>query len=290
MHHRRPTAALLVGQRRARAGVVLPHVLPELFEVVRRRHAVQPRLDLIRQRVVDGVHVGELGAAQRLAVPARDADAVQHVHEPHHVAIRHVGVPVLAGVRAADVFPVLPQVGQDADVRVLHLVGIGAAADRSLDLAEQLGKPLHIADAEFLVWEPQHAVMPERVQNPRENRPLQVLAEVDPVNRGAEHRACRLDLQHFAPPERFGAMLIGMGRAVHRTVTAGASVIVNETKQSPRKCARHRVQALGIWACAGRSVYGLIGHLARSVANRGCPRPAPDRRGNRGSFAAAALR
>ena len=73
-------------------------MLPELLDVVRRGHAVEPCPDLGRQRFIGSVHVGELGAAERLAVAARDADAVQHVHEAEHLAIGHVGVPVLAGV------------------------------------------------------------------------------------------------------------------------------------------------------------------------------------------------
>ena len=105
MNDRRTTAALLVGHRRARAVVDSPHMLPEFLDIVRCGHAIEPRLDLGRQRLIGGVHVRELGAAERLAVAVRDADAVEHVHKARHLAIGHVGVPVLPSIRAADVAP-----------------------------------------------------------------------------------------------------------------------------------------------------------------------------------------
>jgi hypothetical protein len=48
MHDWRPAAALLVGHRRPRAVVDVPHMLPELLDVVGRGHAVEPCLDLLR--------------------------------------------------------------------------------------------------------------------------------------------------------------------------------------------------------------------------------------------------
>ena len=162
MHHRRTPAALFLGHRRAGARLVAAHVLPELLEVVRRGRIGEPRPDVGRQRVVGGVHVGELGAAERRAVAARDADAVQHVHEAHHVAIRHVGVPVLAGVGQADIFAALLQVRQRADMRFVLGIGRGAG---SLDLAEALGECAQVADVELLIREAQHAVPAERQQD-----------------------------------------------------------------------------------------------------------------------------
>src|SRR5215213_12012741 len=98
-------------------------MLPEFLDVVCRGHAVEPRLDLGRQRLIGGVHVGELGAAQRLAVAVRDADAVEHVHKARHLAIGHVGMPVLPGIRAADVSAVLLEVRKDIDLGIfLRLV------------------------------------------------------------------------------------------------------------------------------------------------------------------------
>ena len=98
MHDRRAAAALFIGHRRAAAVLILAHMLPEFFKGMGDRGVGQSDFDLIRQRVIRGVHVGEFGAAKRLAVTPRNPDAIQHVHETNDVAIRHVGVPVLPGI------------------------------------------------------------------------------------------------------------------------------------------------------------------------------------------------
>ena len=113
-----------------------PHVLPEFFDVVSRCHAVEACLDFGRERLVGEAHIREFGTAERLAVPVRDADAVEHIHEPGHLAIGHVGVPVLTGIGTTDVFAVLFQVREDAYLRVLAR-GICIADRVSLDLAEK---------------------------------------------------------------------------------------------------------------------------------------------------------
>ena len=87
------------------------------------------------------VHIRELGPVKRLAVPVRDADAVEHVHEPRHLAISHVGMPVLTGIGTTDVFAVLFQVREDAYLRVLAR-GIRIADRVSLDFTEQFREPL----------------------------------------------------------------------------------------------------------------------------------------------------
>src|ERR1700677_985223 len=107
MHHWRTTAALLLGHRRAAAVLVLAHMLPELFERMSDGGARQPALDVIGKRFVSGMHVGEFGAAQRFAVAPGNPDPVQYVYETDHIAIGHIGVPVLPSVGRADIFSVL---------------------------------------------------------------------------------------------------------------------------------------------------------------------------------------
>jgi hypothetical protein len=98
VRHRRLGPALRIGERRAPAAFAAAHELPELVEVVQHRHAVQLLLHRLGQVVVGGVHVAELGVAQRLAVALRDPDAVEHVGEGDLPAVGHVGVPVLPRV------------------------------------------------------------------------------------------------------------------------------------------------------------------------------------------------
>ena len=238
MHHRRPAAALFLGHRRARARLVAAHVFPELLEVVRGGRIGEPRPDIGRQRVVGGVHVGELGAAERLAVAARDADAVQHVHEAHHVAIRHVGVPVLAGVGQADILAALLQVRQRADMR--FVLGIGRGA-RSLDLAEAFGECAQVADVELLIREAQHAVTAERQQDLGE-LPLVDPRHVDAMDGRAEDRAGRFNGQHELSPSwdlgrQCSSAPIAWPIGCRRTVRV-APVIARSatTRQSPSQC------------------------------------------------------
>src|SRR4051794_21995692 len=157
----RTAAALVVGHWRARAVVDSPHMLPEFLDVVRRGHAIEPRLDLGRQRLIGGVHVGKLGAAQRLAVAVRDADAVEHVHKARHLAIGHVGMPVLPGIRAADVSAVLLEVRKDIDLGIFLRLGT-TARGRALDLAELLRKALQLAEPELLIGKTQYPMPSKR--------------------------------------------------------------------------------------------------------------------------------
>jgi hypothetical protein len=192
----RPAAALLVGHRRAGALAALPHMLPELLDVVGRGHPLEAGFDLVRETVVGRVHVGEFGAAQSLAVAVRDADAVEHVHKPRHRAVRHVGMPVLAGVGAADVSPVFLQVRQDVDFRVLARLVRQARHAAALDFAEPLGKPLQVPEAKMLVGKAQHPVAAQRQEDLSELELGQRLRQVDPVRRRPEHRARWFDRQH----------------------------------------------------------------------------------------------
>jgi hypothetical protein len=127
---------LLVRHRRPLAAVVAPYMLPEFLKIMSSGHLRQPAFDLARQIFVGEVHVRELSPAERLAIPVRDANAVEHIHEPGHLAIGHVGVPVLTGIGTADVFAVFFQVRENTDLRVLAS-GIRIADRVSLNLAEK---------------------------------------------------------------------------------------------------------------------------------------------------------
>ena len=97
----------------------------------------------------------------------RDADAVQHVHKPGAIAIGHIGVPILTGIRAADVFAVFPQVRKDVDLGVF--AGRVAIAGRAaLNLAKLFGKALQRAEVEMLVGKAQDAIAAEPEQDPPE--------------------------------------------------------------------------------------------------------------------------
>ena len=99
-------------------------------------HLRQLAFDLGRQVSIGEMHVRELGPAERLAVSVRDANTVEHIHEPRHLAISHVGMPVLTGIGTTDVFAVLFQVREDAYLRVLAR-GICITDRVPLDLAEK---------------------------------------------------------------------------------------------------------------------------------------------------------
>ena len=65
---------------------------------MRRGAAVELVLQRLRQVVVGGVHVAELRLAERLAVAQRHVLRMQDVGQRNVVAVRHVGVPALAGI------------------------------------------------------------------------------------------------------------------------------------------------------------------------------------------------
>jgi len=92
---------------------------------------LETRLHFCGQIVVSGMHGGKLRAAKRTArFVAWHLYRVQHIRECDHAVIRHVGVPTLAGVRQADRFAVLDNVGQEHD---LGMFGVLAHA-RDMDL------------------------------------------------------------------------------------------------------------------------------------------------------------
>src|SRR5438128_1066907 len=93
----------------------------------------------------------------------RDADAIQHIYETRHLPIRHIRMPILAGIRTADIFTVLLEVRKDVDLGIF-LAWIAPAGGGALDLPEPLRKALQSSKVEMLVMKPQHAVPAEREQ------------------------------------------------------------------------------------------------------------------------------
>ena len=199
MHRRRPAAALFLGQCRAVAALFPAHHFPELVEVVRGGGGGQLRLDLRRQFLIGAVHVGEFGAAERLAVPARNLDAEQHVHETHHIPVGHVRVPFLAGIGQADIGAALLDVGQDADLRrFLVVLRLGGLGDRALDVPEPFGEDTQLIHRQVLVGEAQHAIAAELHQQPGEDRFLDGSGRIQPLDRGADHGVVGRNGEHVA--------------------------------------------------------------------------------------------
>ncbi len=195
MRHRGLRSALRLGERRALAASIA-HPLPELVEVVQHRHSLQAPLEIGGKTVVSGVHAAELGRPERLAVALRDLDAVEHVRERDHPAVRHVGVPVLPRVGKADRLAVLDDVGEDHHLRNARLlVGVG---DIDLELAEARAEIGELPAGELLAREANNAVSPERAQHGVELLLRQRLREVEPLDRRAERLSAADHFHHRA--------------------------------------------------------------------------------------------
>ena len=163
LRHRRLLRPLLRRQRLSRGTGLRDHHVPELGEVVRRGAAFQPVLQRVGQVLVGGMHVAELRLAERLAVAHRHMPRVQDVGERDVVAVRHVGVPALAGIVGADLLSVLLHVGQDHHLGMVRLVvGVG---DVDLEFAEAAAEGGELIGVQCLAREAQHAVFAQRAQD-----------------------------------------------------------------------------------------------------------------------------
>ena len=128
-----------------------------------RGAAFQPVLQRVGQIVVGRVHVAELRLAERLAVARRHMLCVQDVGERDVAAVRHVGVPALAGIVGANLLPIALHVGQDHHLGMARLViGIG---DVDLQLAEAAAEGCELIRVQRLAREAQHAVVAESAQD-----------------------------------------------------------------------------------------------------------------------------
>jgi hypothetical protein len=108
-------------------------------------------------------------------------------------------VPVLPGIRTADVFAVFLQVRQDADLGIVARP-VAAAGRTGPDLAEALGKPLQRRRVEMLVGKAQHAVIAEAEQDAAEILRADILRQIEAAHARAQHGAGRFDRQHRMSP------------------------------------------------------------------------------------------
>ena len=116
----------------------------------------EPALERGRKVVIGGVHVGEHRVAERLAVPTRNLDAVEHVGEADERIIGHVGMPILPGIGYADLLSILDNVGEEHDFRHIGLAVSGGL--RSLQGTESLRERVQGTRVERLLWKPNHTV------------------------------------------------------------------------------------------------------------------------------------
>ena len=196
MHGRRTPAALLRRERPPQAAGAAPHVLPELVEVVGGRRAREPRLQLRRQVLVRGLGVHEHRGAERLTVPTRHLDRVEHVQEADRLVVGHVGVPVLTRVGDPDRLAVLDDVREVADFR--HAGLVVPARERCLDLSEAPGEVTELDGLELLAGKAQHTVTAEGFQNRPEVRVAQGFGKIHPPDRRSQDLPARLDGRHAA--------------------------------------------------------------------------------------------
>jgi hypothetical protein len=164
---------------------------------MQHRHALEPPPQRLRQLVIGGVHAGELGGAERLAVPPRNADAVEHVGEGDLAAVGHVGVPVLAGIGEAEGLAVLDDVGERHHLGMRRV--LEGVRDVDLERAEAAGKRLERGGIEMLAGEAQDAVAAERRQQHAEFRIAERLRQVHAVDGGAEDPPAGRDGDHGPP-------------------------------------------------------------------------------------------
>src|SRR4026209_1254082 len=160
MRYRRFRLPLRLGERRPLAAFLAPHHLPELVDVMKHRHPFELLFQVLREAIAGGTHAPEFRSTERPAMALRLLQRVQDVRERDHVAVGHVGMPVLAGVRKPDGLSVPHDVGQDHPFRNSRLL-IGPG-DVDLELAEARGKVLLLARSEPLARKAHYAVSAER--------------------------------------------------------------------------------------------------------------------------------
>ena len=73
-------------------------------------------------------------------------------------------MPILPGVRKADIFPIDLDVGQDADARAVDM--FGRHRDALLDIAEPFGKCAKVHRFQFLPRKTQIAIFAKRNEKP----------------------------------------------------------------------------------------------------------------------------
>ena len=101
-------------------------------------------------------------------------------------------MPVLPGIRAADIFSALLEVREDVDLGIFR-GRVAPAGRRPLDFAELLREALQFAEADMLVGKAQHAVPAQRQQDVPHVPLAQQVRQIDAACRRPEHRAGRFN-------------------------------------------------------------------------------------------------
>ena len=185
MHRRRALGALFSGQRRTRAAGALAHIVPEFVEIMRRGRIGQLFFQRRVKRFIGRVHIGKHRIAQRLAITMRHLMRVQHIHETHRVAIGHIRVPILPGIRQANRLPVFNDIRKYAHFR--HIGILEFASQRGLDAAKAQGKIAQSRRFQQLPRKAQHAPFTQSAQNAGEILIRKRLGQINAGNAGAQH-------------------------------------------------------------------------------------------------------
>ena len=154
-------------------------VLDPVFAVA--VHVFQPLQALLhgfRQRIVSGGAAGEVGVAQRLAVPDGNPDRIQRRQQARLALVGQVAVPEAAGILRADrLAAVVEHVRQDEDFRVVGQPRF--LAHVMLEHAEAAGEGDLLFRREFLVAEEHDLVVEEGRGDLGESIVVERLRQID---------------------------------------------------------------------------------------------------------------
>ena len=190
--HRRHRGLLFLGQRLQRSQRV--H-MAEIVPCLASRHLALQR---VGQRLIHGVHVGEL----RLTAGAAGLHAMQQRAGARNGAIAAVGVPELRQrhllhrrmIRRHQVALVV-HVGDAEDL--LHAARADDVLMEHLRFAETAGEFDMLGVADMLAGKHQHEVLHPHVMQRLERRRIERCAHVDAAHLGAERGMQRANLQPF---------------------------------------------------------------------------------------------
>jgi len=168
-------------------------------------------------------------------------------------------VPILAGIRAADVFAGLLEVREDIDLRIF-LGRVAPAGGRALDLAELLGEMLQLAKVEMLVGKPQHAVSAEGEQDLAEIALAQRARKIDAASRRPEYRACGFNGERC----RVFAYSCGSTTTVPTLPPASTALCAPAVWYSGKRAATERIRP-------GEAVQAAMSDWARRRSGWGTP-------------------
>ena len=188
--HRRHRGLFLLGQRLQRGQRV------QMAEIVPRLASLHLALQRVGQRLIHGVHVGELG----LAAGAAGLHAMQQRADAWNGAIAAVGVPELRQrhllhrrmIRRHQV-AVVVHVGDAEDL--LHAARADDVLMEDLRLAEAAGEFDMLGVGDVLAGKHQHEMLHPHIMQRLERRRIERCAHVDAAHLGAERGMQRANLQ-----------------------------------------------------------------------------------------------